>query len=144
MQRNRVSNWTPTEEYHMVFERLPWVWAHKVKLEENRRDRSKFWARVTNAPDVSAATLKAALLAEEISIKEVHATDGGFLVLAQDEGAQSKLVGLSGCILEGKALKINRTQVKMTAEEIFAFIEDHLKVDEEAKELNLMGTATPG
>ena len=139
VQRNRVSNWTPTEEYNLIFKRLPEYWALRVKEEEHRRDRTKCWVKVTNAPDLAAGVLKEAFLSEEIHVKDVLATDGGFLVLAADEQAQSALVAMTGRVLEGKAVKIARTQVKMTGPEIFGWIEEKLKIQEEARELSRLG-----
>ena len=136
MKRGRVCNWTPTEEYGLIFRELPRTWAIRVREEEHKRNRTKCWVKVSNTPDMSAGALKAAFLGEEITVREVHTTDGGFLALAADESNRSALLALNGRAIMGKALKIVATQVKMKGEEIFAFIEERMRLVDEAVSLN--------
>ena len=59
--RNRVGDWTATEEYDLLLRNLPAFWIQQLKIEENKRQRSRFWVKLTNAPDMSAGELREAL-----------------------------------------------------------------------------------
>ena len=144
VRRNRT-NWTPTEEYNLIFKALPEHWGTKVKEEEHRRSRSKLWVKITNIPtEVSTTELREACAAEGITIKEVKNTDGGYLVRVGTEDAKSAILALNGVELMGKNIKIGTTQIKMTGEDIFAFIEEKLQITEEARELSrLKGDSRP-
>ena len=141
--RNRVADWTPTEEYSLLFKRLPPAWGVRVKEEEQKRGRSKVWVRLTNVPDITAGALREALVAEGIAIRGVQTTDGGFLIDTESEATQDALLAMDGRVLEGKAVKAARTQVKMTGTEILAWVEEKLKVQQEAKELSFQGDSQP-
>jgi hypothetical protein len=51
-------------------------------------------------------------------------------VLARNEAAQTALVALTGCQIEDKTVRVSRTTTRMTGEEILAFTEEGLKIDE--------------
>ena len=106
----------------------------KLKEEEHRRQKSKFWAKITNAPDVSAGELKEALLEGEHNVREVKATDGGFLVSTPSEEALCALEGLTGHLLGDRAVKVARTQIRMTGDEILSWMDEKLRIQDEARE----------
>ena len=140
VQRNRVPNSSPTEEYGLISRQLPAAWALKIKEEERRRDRTKVLVKVTNVPDITAATLGAALAQEEIATRSIKMAEGGFLVAAKNEAAQVALLAMNGRTIGGKSIKAVRASHKMTGEEMFAWIEEKLKVHEEARELSRVST----
>ena len=82
-------------------------------------------------------------MAEGIAIRGVQTTDGGFLIDTESEATQDALLAMDGRVLEGKAVKAARTQVKMTGTEILAWVEEKLKVQQEAKELSFQGDSQP-
>ena len=144
--RNRVGDWTATEEYNLLIQNLPEFWVIKLKEEEHRRQKSKFWAKITNAPDVSAGELRDALRAGEHDVREVKATDGGFLVSTPSEEALCALEGLTGHLLGDRAVKVARTQIRMSGDEILAWMDEKLRIQDEAREcvsLHDRGMAKP-
>ena len=132
--RNRVGDWTSTEEYTNLMENLPPFWITEVKKEENKRQRSRFWVKMTNAPDVTTAELKIALEDIGCHILEAKTTEGGFLIRARDETDQVTLENMSGHMLGDRAVKMSRAQIKMTGDEILAWMDERLRVQDEARE----------
>jgi RNA recognition motif-containing protein len=118
----------------LLLKNLPHHWVLKLKEEEHRRQRSKFWVKMTNAPDITASDLKEALAAEGNKIKEVRTTDGGFIILSGDEDAQNALENMSGHMLGDRVIKMSRTQIKMTGDEILAWMDERLRIQDEAQE----------
>jgi hypothetical protein len=132
--RNRVGDWNATEEYDLLLRNLPVFWIQQLKIEKNKRQRSRFWVKLTNAPDMSAGELREALEEAGRRVKGVRATDGGYLILAEDEEGQVALEGMSGHMIGDHTVKISRTQIKMTGDEILDWMDERLRVQDEAQE----------
>jgi hypothetical protein len=132
--RNRVGDWTATEEYELLLRNLPPHWIQQLKVEENKRQRSRFWVKMTNAPDITAGELREALDACERQVKEIKTTDGGFLILAKNEENQLALETMSGQVIADRVVRMTRTQIRMTGDEILEWMDERLRVQDEARE----------
>ena len=106
-----------------------------VKEEEAQRREGEHWVKISPMLDVTEATLIETLNAHKILTKEIRNIHGGFLVHLMDESAQTSIMSFNGRPLAGKAVKVTRAYPKMTGEEIFAWVEQKLRLEEEAKEL---------
>jgi hypothetical protein len=89
---------------------------------------------MTNAPDITAGELREALDACERQVKEIKTTDGGFLILAKNEENQLALETMSGQVIADRVVRMTRTQIRMTGDEILDWMDERLRVQDEARE----------
>ena len=131
---NRVEDKTEKEEYDVIFAQLPHFWQMELEKEEGRRSERNFWCRVTKMGDMSRADFESAVReACGFQLKSIKRADGGFLVCCRTDGDRDKLLGLNGGKFLDQPLKVTRTNVYLTGEEVFKFVTGKLAVQEEVE-----------
>jgi hypothetical protein len=134
LRKFRVSDWTETEEYDLILGQLPEFYQVRVGIEENKRNKGRFWAKISNLKGVTVAELE-----EEISgilggkVERVEETPKGFLVECDSERLRRRLLGMDGAEINGALVKVVRVERKLTGKEIFELVGEDLKVRDEVK-----------
>jgi len=130
--RGRVDDRTEGEEYRMLLRRLPEKWRILVGVESHNRTAKNLWVRMSNMPDITRVQLHNHLTSKEFAVKEVKPVENGYLVRCQDEGTRTQILKkYDGANINGKTIRVARTENRLTPDEILEFVETKLQIAEE-------------
>jgi len=131
MLKNRVEDRTEIDEYTLLMQKLPTFWKREVVKEESKKRHWKMMVRIGNLPTTSIDRIKHAVETKTGEQIETISTSGqGVLVTVKGEKVAQKIIALNNCTWGGKALKVSKVDMIMTADEICDFITTRV-MDEE-------------
>jgi len=143
LRKGRVDDLAEHEEYDLLIAQLPEYWSNEVAKEQAKKNSGSRWAKITNLPDVTRDELEETLLGIGCRPKRIRKVENGFLVKCFEDDDQNKLLRLDGGKMAGHRVKVMRTKVKLTSEEIFRFVADRLQTMEDAMDLRRTLLADP-
>ena len=128
LQRDRVEERTPQEEYKLILKQLPPDWQAKIIMEEAKRARGKFLVRMTNLPTIHPTALKELLeTAINTTVDRVTPAAQGFYIQCPDAPTQSKVMGLAGNAFDNYIVKCSRVDPSLNADQLVDFVTERLQ-----------------
>ena len=134
LRRGRVNDWTPTEEYDLIFGQLPENYQLIVSREENKKKRDQFWVKLTNLMGVGVLELQMEL--SELldgKVKTVEEVPKGFLIDCGEDRLKRRLLGMDGFEINGQKIRVTRAERKLRGSEIFSLVGEDLRIRDEVK-----------
>ena len=137
LRGNRVTDRTEAQEYELLMAQLPRYWGDEVAKAEGKKNAGGHWVKITNTPPEMRKTEITRILRKEMECEpcKVIRADNGFKVSLAEEDDRTQLLKKDGFKIDGRRISMTRARVKMSPEEIFAFVADRLQTAEEAEEM---------
>ena len=122
--------------------KLPDDWRLRAVGEEERRNRQRFGLRIGRLAGLNSEETEN-FLAERAGEPplEIRERDGHYLAYWATEEARSRMLSLEGRKFRGQLIVVSRQRVKLSADEIFSWVETRLQIAETAQAL--AGTSVP-
>ncbi len=115
----------------MLYDQLSPLWQEKVIKAEKSRPEGQNWVRISTGGNLSKKDLLEFLHCHNIQNTNVQKRDNFFLVHCTNEENALRALQLNGEILGRNVLRLTRSDIPLTAREIFKLIGDKLRVKEE-------------
>ena len=132
LHRDTVPERSASEEWRMLFVKLPPNLQEQIIREQTKRREKRPWVRVTFPSDLDPTdVLTAVQMHTQHPLPRYHECSQGFVFETPTEEDQEDLLSLHRAKVEGIPLTVSQKEYEMTADKILNFISKRLRSEAE-------------